>query len=142
MAERQEDLDETITGPPVSAAFTPTGSRRRRRWDSRRSRASRSRSLGVVETPKGEYLVANKHHRGKSTVDALPELLGGLLRDLAFPKQMHWDAMLEDGRGELCSAGRSAGCCICTAAASCRSRSARTPNAAGPLVQDVDVRRR
>ena len=24
-----------------------------------------------------------------------------LLRDLAFPKQMHWDAMLEDGKGEL-----------------------------------------
>ena len=39
--------------------------------------------------------------RGKSAVDALPELLTGMLRDLAFPKQMHWDAMLDDGRGEL-----------------------------------------
>src|SRR5436189_5765756 len=25
MPERQEDLDETVTGPPVSAAFTPAG---------------------------------------------------------------------------------------------------------------------
>ena len=24
-----------------------------------------------------------------------------MLRDLAFPKQMHWDAKLDDGRGEL-----------------------------------------
>ena len=39
--------------------------------------------------------------RGKSAVDALPDLLGGLLRDLSFPKQMHWDATLDDGRGEL-----------------------------------------
>ena len=26
---------------------------------------------------------------------------GGVLRDLTFPKQMHWDATLEDGQGEL-----------------------------------------
>ncbi len=28
-------------------------------------------------------------------------MLGGVLRDLAFPKQMHWDATLDDGRGEF-----------------------------------------
>ena len=27
--------------------------------------------------------------------------MGGLLRDLTFPKQMRWDAYLEDGKGEL-----------------------------------------
>ena len=58
-------------------------------------------SLERVKTDKGEYLAARRHVRGKSTVDALPELLGLLLRDLAFPKQMHWDALLEDGKGEL-----------------------------------------
>ena len=31
----------------------------------------------------------------------LPEVLAGVLRDLTFPKQMHWDAQLDDGRGEL-----------------------------------------
>jgi len=36
-----------------------------------------------------------------SAVDALPEIFGAVLRDLPFPKQMHWDARLEDGRGEL-----------------------------------------
>jgi DNA-binding CsgD family transcriptional regulator len=39
-----------------------------------------------------EYGVADQAHY---------EHLSGLLRDLAFPKQMHWDARLEDGRGEL-----------------------------------------
>jgi glycyl-tRNA synthetase beta chain len=31
----------------------------------------------------------------------LPDVLGGTLRGLTFPKLMHWDAMLEDGKGEL-----------------------------------------
>ena len=31
----------------------------------------------------------------------LPEVLGGVLRGLTFPKLMRWDATLEDGRGEL-----------------------------------------
>ena len=42
MPERQEDLDETVTGPPVSAAFNAAGSRPRRRSASRRNRGSRS----------------------------------------------------------------------------------------------------
>src|SRR5205807_23671 len=31
----------------------------------------------------------------------LPDVLGGTLRGMSFPKLMHWDAMLEDGKGEL-----------------------------------------
>ena len=34
-------------------------------------------------------------------MDVLPDVLGGALRGLTFPKLMHWDAMLDDGRGEL-----------------------------------------
>ncbi|MDQ3349543.1 MAG: glycine--tRNA ligase subunit beta, partial [Acidobacteriota bacterium] len=57
--------------------------------------------LARLATPKGEYLAYHKRHRGRSAVDVLPELLAGVLRDLPFPKQMHWDAQLDDGRGEL-----------------------------------------
>ena len=39
--------------------------------------------------------------RGKATVDVLADVMGGLLRDLTFPKQMRWDAYLEDGKGDL-----------------------------------------
>ena len=39
--------------------------------------------------------------RGKAAVDVLPDVLAGLLRELTFPKPMRWDAMLDDGKGEL-----------------------------------------
>jgi glycyl-tRNA synthetase beta chain len=101
MPERQEDLDESITGPPVSAAFNAAGEPTSAALGFAKKQGVPFESLERVKTDKGEYLAARKHHRGKSTVDALPELLGSILRDLTFPKQMHWDAMLEDGKGEL-----------------------------------------
>src|SRR6187549_1958134 len=101
MPERQEDLDETVTGPPVSAAFNAAGEPTPAALGFAKKQGVAFEALERVKTEKGEYLAAKKHSRGKSTVDALPELLGGLLRDISFPKQMHWDAMLEDGRGEL-----------------------------------------
>jgi glycyl-tRNA synthetase beta chain len=42
-----------------------------------------------------------KRQRGRATVDALPAVMTGLLRGLAFPKTMRWDAWLEDGKGEF-----------------------------------------
>ena len=58
-------------------------------------------ALERVETPKGVYLAFRKRQRGKAAVDVLPDVLGGTLRALSFPKLMHWDAMLEDGKGDL-----------------------------------------
>ena len=58
-------------------------------------------ALERVDTPKGQYLAFRRKQRGKAAVDVLPDVLGGTLRALTFPKLMHWDAMLEDGRGEL-----------------------------------------
>ena len=31
----------------------------------------------------------------------LPDVLTGVLRSMTFPKQMRWDAALNDGKGEL-----------------------------------------
>ena len=100
IAERQEDLEETITGPPVSAAFkdgepTPAALGFAKKQGVPFDQISR------LTTAKGEYLAYQKRVRGRSAVDALPDLLTALLRDLTFPKQMHWDAQLDDGRGEL-----------------------------------------
>jgi glycyl-tRNA synthetase beta chain len=101
MPERQEDLDETISGPPVGAAFNAAGAPTPAALGFAKKQGVAVESLERVKTDKGEYIAARRHVRGKSTVDALPELLGHVLRDLAFPKQMHWDALLEDGKGEL-----------------------------------------
>jgi glycyl-tRNA synthetase beta chain len=98
IAERQEDLEETISGPPVSAAFkdgqpTPAA------LGFAKKQGVEFDQITRIQTPKGEYLAYHKRQRGKSAVDALPELLTGLLRDLTFPKHMNWDARLDDGKG-------------------------------------------
>ena len=101
IAERQEDLDETITGPPVSAATGPDGLPTPAAIGFAKKQGVPVEQLARVQTARGEYLAVQKRHRGRSAVDTLPSILTGVLRDLAFPKQMHWDARLEDGRGEL-----------------------------------------
>lgn len=101
IAERQEDRDETISGPPVSAALAADGMPTPAALGFARKQGVAFEDLARLATPKGEYLAYHKRHRGRSAVDVLPELLAGVLRDLPFPKQMHWDAQLDDGRGEL-----------------------------------------
>src|SRR5579862_4345360 len=137
MPERQEDVDETVTGPPVSAAFNAAGEPTPAALGFAKKQDVAFESLERVETPKGTYLAARKHHRGKSTVDVLPELLGGLLRDLAFPKQMHWDAMLEDGKGELVFGRPIRWLLYLYGGRVVPFTIARTPNAAGPQVQEI-----
>lgn len=101
IAERQDDLDETITGPPAAAAFGKDGQPTPAALGFARKQGVAFEQLTRTQTAKGEYLAFHKHVRGRSAVDTLPEVLGGLLRDLAFPKQMRWDARLEDGKGDL-----------------------------------------
>jgi glycyl-tRNA synthetase beta chain len=101
LIDRQDDRDENVMGPPVSAAFDPEG-------HPTNAGLGFARKLGVdfdaikqIDTPKGKYLSYNKWIRGKATVDVLPDVLSKVLRDLSFPKQMHWDAQLEDGKIEF-----------------------------------------
>jgi glycyl-tRNA synthetase beta chain len=99
--ERQSDLEELVNGPPVSAAFKPDGTPTPAAAGFAAKQGVDVAALERVQTPKGEYLAFRKRQRGKAAVDVLPDVLGGALRGLGFPKTMHWDAMLEDGRGEL-----------------------------------------
>jgi glycyl-tRNA synthetase beta chain len=101
IAERQEDLEETITGPAVKAAFGQDGQPTPAALGFAKKHGVPFEQIARVETPKGEYLAYHKRQRGRSAVDTLPDLLTAVLRDLAFPKQMRWDAKLDDGKGEL-----------------------------------------
>lgn len=101
LAERQTDLEELINGPPVSAGFAPDGTPTAAASGFAARHGVEVSGLERVETPKGLYLAFRKRQRGKAAVDVLPDVLGGTLRGLAFPKLMHWNAALEDGRGEL-----------------------------------------
>ena len=100
IAERQEDLEELITGPPVSAAFKD-GAPTPAALGFAKKQGVEFDQITRQQTPKGEYLAFNKRTRGKSAVDTLPDVLTALLRDLQFPKQMNWDARLEDGKENL-----------------------------------------
>jgi glycyl-tRNA synthetase beta chain len=101
MPERQADLEEMISGPPVAAAFKPTGEPTPAALGFAKKHGVEIAALERLETPKGVYLAYRRFQRGHAAVDVLPEALAGVLRDMAFPKQMHWDAWLDDGRGEL-----------------------------------------
>jgi len=99
--ERQTDVEELVNGPPVSAGFRPDGTPTPAATGFAAKQGVDVTALERIETPKGVYLAYRKRVRGKAAVDVLPAVLGGTLRALTFPKLMHWDATLEDGRGEL-----------------------------------------
>src|SRR5688572_7454862 len=101
LVDRQDDRDETLTGPPVAAAFGADGQPTPAALGFAKKQGVEFSALTQIETPKGKYLAFEKKTRGRATVDVLPDVLTQLLRTLPFPKQMHWDAELHDGRGEL-----------------------------------------
>ena len=101
VAARQTDLAETVTGPPVSASFDAGGTPTRAAEGFARKQGVDVTALATIETAKGKYLAYHRRQRGGTARRILPGVLAATLRDLAFPKQMHWDAWLDDGRGEL-----------------------------------------
>ena len=137
LAERQTDFEELVTGPPVSAAFKPDG-------EATPAAAGFAKKYGVevsalerTDTPKGTYLAYRVKQRGKATVDVLGEVLGGLLRDFSFPKQMRWDAYLEDGKGDLVFARPIRWLVLLYGGRVVPFVIRRAENAQGPLVQDI-----
>ena len=101
LSERQTDLEELVTGPPVSAAFKPEGEPTPAATGFAKRYGVEVSALERHETAKGTYLAHRVHQRGRATVDVLADVMGGVLRALTFPKQMRWDAYLEDGKGTL-----------------------------------------
>ncbi len=101
LAERQTDLEELVTGPPVSASFTSDGTPTPAAAGFAAKQGVEVTALERVQTGKGTYIAYRKRQRGRAAVDVLPDVLSGVLRRLTFPKSMNWDASLDDGKGEL-----------------------------------------
>jgi glycyl-tRNA synthetase beta chain len=137
LAERQTDLEELISGPPVSVAFTPGGEPTPAAVGFARKHGVEVPALERERTAKGEYLAFRVRQRGKATVDVLAEVMGGLLRDLTFPKHMRWDAYLEDGKGELTFARPIRWIVLLYGGRVVPFVIRRTEVAEGPTVQDV-----
>src|SRR5688572_7727342 len=137
LSERQTDFEELVTGPPVSAAYKPDG-------EPTPAAAGFAKKYGVdmaalerQQTPKGEYLAYRVKQRGKATVDVLADVMGGVLRDFAFPKQMRWDAYLEDGKGDLVFARPIRWLVLLYGGRVVPFVIRRTDQAQGPTVQDI-----
>jgi glycyl-tRNA synthetase beta chain len=137
LAERQTDHEELVTGPPVSAAFKPDGDPTPAATGFARKYGVEVNALERSETPRGTYLAYRVRQRGKATVDVLADVMGGLLRDLTFPKQMRWDAYLEDGKGDLVFARPIRWLILLYGGRVVPFVIRRTEIAQGPLVQDI-----
>jgi glycyl-tRNA synthetase beta chain len=137
LAERQADREETMTGPPVSAAFKPDGQPTPAAVGFAKKYGVEVAALERDETPKGTYLAYRLHQRGKAAVDVLADILASLLRDLRFPKQMRWDAFLEDGKGDLVFARPIRWIVLLYGGRVVPFVIRRTELAQGPAVQDV-----
>src|SRR5438477_4570733 len=89
IAERQTDLDELVTGPPVGAAFGADGELTPAAIGFAKKNGVDVSQLERIDTPKGAYLGHRRHQRGKAAVDVLPAVLASALRSFAFPRAMH-----------------------------------------------------
>ncbi len=137
LGERQTDFEELVTGPPVSAAFKPDGEATPAATGFAKKYGVEVSALEKHDTPKGTYLAYRVRQRGKATVDVLAEVMGGLLRDLTFPKQMRWDAFLEDGKGDLVFARPIRWLVLMYGGRVVPFVIRRTELAQGPTVQDI-----
>jgi glycyl-tRNA synthetase beta chain len=100
---RQPDREEPVWGPSLKVAKDAAG-----KWTGAAQGFAKKSGVAVEDLGEGakdpakpgeRYLLHVKRTAGRSTRDVLPGLLAGVLRALAFPKRMSWDAWLEDGRG-------------------------------------------
>ena len=95
ISERQTDLEELVTGPPVSAAFGADGTLTPAGAGFVKKQGATEDQIERVKTPKGEYIAVRKHQRGKAAVDVLPEVLTNVLRGDVVPEA---DALGRDAR--------------------------------------------
>ena len=101
LPDRQSDLKEIVTGPPIQAAFDSNGKATKAAVGFAKKYAIHLEDLQRKETSKGVYLVHEHHEPGKRTIEVLANVVSATLRDFSFPKQMRWDAYLDDGKGEF-----------------------------------------
>ncbi len=92
LQEKQKDKKAEHTGPAYKAAYDTEGRPTKAAQGFARSRGVNVTDLQVVTTKKGEYLMVVEEIPGKTAEELLPDVLLDLLREIPFPKSMHWGA--------------------------------------------------
>ena len=100
---RQPDREEPVWGPALKVAKDAAG-----KWTGAAQGFAKKNAVAVEDLGEGAkdpakpgelYLLHVRKVAGRPTPEVLPGLLASVLRALAFPKRMSWDAWLDDGRG-------------------------------------------
>jgi glycyl-tRNA synthetase beta chain len=86
----QPDIEEEITGPPLSAAFDSNGNPTKAAQGFAKGQGVPIGDLYTQNTPKGPYLAVKKSRKGQATQDILSGLIPSILESLPFPKVMRW----------------------------------------------------
>ncbi|UQZ91094.1 glycine--tRNA ligase subunit beta [Deltaproteobacteria bacterium Smac51] len=90
LTAHQPDVEEEITGPPLSAAYDANGTPTRAATGFAGGQGVSVSDLLTVTTPKGQYLAVRKSVKGRAVEEVLCEILPDILQSLPFPKSMRW----------------------------------------------------
>jgi glycyl-tRNA synthetase beta chain len=100
---RQPDREDKVWGPSLKVARDASGA-----WTGAATGFAKKSGVSVDQlqqapkdpaAPAEIHLLHLKRTAGRDGREVLPGVLTTLLRGLAFPKRMSWDAWLEDGKG-------------------------------------------
>jgi glycyl-tRNA synthetase beta chain len=89
---RQEDLKETITGPPKSVSYDASGTPTKAALAFAQKNGVSLKAIRCIQTPKGEYLSIERTIRGVATLKILQSLIPSSISGIQFPKTMYWSA--------------------------------------------------
>jgi glycyl-tRNA synthetase beta chain len=89
---RQDDLLESITGPPRKVAYDSAGAPTKAALAFAEKNGVALKKIKIIQTPKGEYLSIERKVRGEKTSKILQELIPSAISAIQFPKTMHWSA--------------------------------------------------
>ena len=102
LAEKQEDCDEMVIGPPLEISRDDNNMWTRAALGFAKKNGIDPKNLEIVERAIGKkYVGFQKTVKGKKATELLPQIMTATLRNLTFPKFMMWDAILLDGRGSF-----------------------------------------
>jgi glycyl-tRNA synthetase beta chain len=88
--DKQADTVQEITGPPKAAAFDDKGKPTKAALGFAKKHGIPVGDLGVLETPKGDYLFVKRSIPGRPTPEVLSEVFPRILADIPWPKSMRW----------------------------------------------------
>jgi len=90
VGEKQEDTVQELVGPPKRAAYDDQGKPTKAALGFAQKQGVSVDQLGILDTPKGEYLFIKRKTPGRPTIEVLSKLLPKLVGDIPWPKSMRW----------------------------------------------------